>query len=177
MYGTNKLFNRFKMPYFELPDQIHINDIEFRCERDFIEFYLRNDWIQRMLGIKCRTSNGLFPDLKAEIYDHTRQKIRVEAELWAENYTMHDHEFAGCDLILSFFRQPNTKMVRGCPVWSFYKGSKNANTFDLCLFEDINYNFSTHHIEDGPNEPLPNSINHHIIQTQYPDDKDFVGFY
>lgn len=137
MFGTNPQYRHFEISEFNFPQYIYLKDIEFKNERHFIEFLLRNEWIQRRIGIRMQTSNGLFPDVKGEVFDGTGLPIKVEVEYWAENYKSHGHPFGGCDLILSLFRQPNTKIVRGVPVWSFYVGKKSNTKMKYCLTEDI----------------------------------------
>ncbi len=113
----------------------------FKSERHFLEFLIRNDWIQRRIGIKASlVVNGLFPDIKGEIYDGIGGKIRVEVEYKAENYSNHKHPWGGCDLILSFIRNSGTRIIRGCPVWSFYY--KKKDTLVYCLEDDIGFNFN-----------------------------------
>lgn len=137
-----------KVKPFEFPKKLDRWKNPIIDERCFIEFLLRNDWVQRKIGIKMKSSNGLFPDVKGEIYDEEGGPIRVEIEYWAENYKKHRHPFGGCDLIISFFRKPNTRVVGGCPVWSFYTGGLNSRDMKYCLLDDINFNFY-HNDEDG----------------------------
>lgn len=137
MLGDNPKYESYKVPEFDFPLRISQKDVEFKNERHFIEFLLRNEWVQRRLGIKMDISNGLFPDIKGEIFDGSGTPIRVEVEYWAENYKAHNHPFGGCNLILSFFRQPNTRVVRGVPVWSFYVGKKSSSIMRFCLNDDI----------------------------------------
>lgn len=144
MYGTNPKFTRFKCDSFDIPSGLYLSECEIRNERHFLEFLLRNDWIQRQLGIKMDGSNGFFPDIKGEIYDGTGDKINVEVEYRAENYITHGHLFRGCDLILSFIRNPNTHIIKGIPVWSFYKAEPNERYIEECLWEDMNFDFDAY---------------------------------
>lgn len=143
MIGTAKRFTRFKTDEFKLPVTLNLKDCEIRNERHFIEFLLRNDWIQRQLGIKMGDSNGFFPDIKGEIYGGTGDKISVEVEYSAENYSLHGHAFKGCDLILSFLRRPNVRFIKGIPVWSFYECYGNDKFVSLCLYDDVKFDFSS----------------------------------
>lgn len=144
MIGKDPRFSPLKVKPFNLPRQIDKWDLELQNERHFIEFLLRNEWVQRMTGIKMSGSNGLFPDVKGELFDEFKTKIDVEVEYWAENYKEHGHRFGGCHLILSLFRKPTTRIIRGVPVWSFYTGQKSSRFFKYCLKDDINYNFDSH---------------------------------
>lgn len=113
-----------------------------------MEFLLRNDWIQRLLGIKMKESDGFFPDIFGEIYDDSNKKIDVELEYRAEHYAKHGHAFGGCHLILSFIKYPEVRFVKGVPVWSFYEGHRNDQYLDLCLFENINFDFSNYNPDE-----------------------------
>lgn len=144
MIGYGEKYRYVECEPFKLPHQVLIAECQIRNERHFIEFLLRNDWIQRRVGIRMPSSNGFFPDIKGEIYDGTGDPIKVEVEFWAENYKLHGHEFKGCDLILSFFRSPETRFVKGVPVWSFYECYKNDKWGLFCLDSDIRYNFDEH---------------------------------
>lgn len=141
MLGEGKKFVSLETERFELPDSVYTPDLQFKNERHFIEFLIRNDWIQRQVGIKMFPSTGFFPDIHGEIYDYSGDKIKVEIEFRAENYILHGHPFGGCDLILSFVRNLNTRIIRGVPVWSFYKGDLKDKFWDLCLPDDINTDF------------------------------------
>jgi hypothetical protein len=81
MFGKSPVFANLQVAPFVFPDTIYIEDLELRTERQLVEFLLRNDWVQRLVGIKMDNSNGLFPDIKGEIYDGSGDKIYVEAEL------------------------------------------------------------------------------------------------
>lgn len=153
MIGKGEKFRHFECDPFDLPKQIEVANCEFRNERHFIEFLVRNDWIQRKLGLRMpRVTNGFFPDLRSFVLAdrcHPEEiPISVEVELWAENYRMHGHEYRGCDLILSFFRSPETRFVKGVPVWSFYECFRNDKWGLLSLYGDIKYDFSEHIDED-----------------------------
>lgn len=141
MFGISQKYSRFKVKPFAFPKKLDIWKSEIRNERDFIEFLLRNEWIQHQIGIRMKSSNGLFPDIKGHIFSGNQEPINVEVEYWAENYKQHEHPFAGCDLILSFLRLPKTKVVKGCPVWSFYSGAQKSRVFSYCLRDDIGYDF------------------------------------
>lgn len=148
MIGLNHRFLRYQVEPFEFPELLNINYLEIRNERHFIEFFLRNQWVQRMVGVQCNESNGYFPDLKAHIYGDSTTKINVEMEYWAQNYKAHKHPYGGCDLIISFLRLQDTRFIAGVPVWSFYKGKRNGEIFEFCLFDDMNYDFGSHHLKD-----------------------------
>lgn len=149
---------------FPLPKQILIADSQIRNERHFIEFLLRNDWIQRRLGIFMPSTNGFFPDIKGEIYDGSGDKIRVEVEYRAENYAHHGHAYAGCDLILSFIKSPEVVFVKGVPVWSFYEGYKNDRWGILCLDSDIKRDFSEY---KDPDEMTPIERRMYLLGGSY----------
>lgn len=142
MIGKDSKYSWLKVQAFEFPKRIDKWELEIKDERHFIEFLLRNLWVQKRIGIKFDKSNGLFPDVKGEIFDGSGDKINVEVEYWAENYKSHGHKFGGCDLILSFFRKPQTRIVRGVPVWSFYVGEETSRNFKFSLLDDINFDFS-----------------------------------
>lgn len=144
MFGKGLKFKHFESDPFELPAQILFSECQIRNERHFIEFLLRNDWMQRRLGIKMNGSNGFFPDIKGEIYDGTGDLIKVEVEYRAENYIAHGHAFRGCDLILSFVKSPDIVFIKGIPVWSFYEAYKNDRWGLFCLNSDMRYDFSNH---------------------------------
>lgn len=142
MIGTAKRYAWLAAPRLSFPHRIKASEIGIDNEREFIEFLLRNDWLQRRLGIKMTGSNGLFPDIIGEIYDELGGKIRVEVEYHAENYQRHGHAFKGCDLIISLTRGEEVRFVKGVPVWSFY--IRDGDELVFCLDDDINYNFDTH---------------------------------
>jgi hypothetical protein len=149
MIGKNDKYLGFECDPFELPRQLEVAACQLKNERHFIEFLVRNDWIQRRMGLRMpKVTNGFFPDLKSLIRatkdDPKEVPINVEVEFWAENYRMHGHAFRGCDLILSFFRTPDTRFVKGVPVWSFYECYRNDKWGMLCLDRDIRYDFSEH---------------------------------
>lgn len=149
MIGKNPKFNRFECDPFELPKQLLLSDCRLKNERDFIEFLVRNEWIQRRIGLRMpRVTNGFFPDLKCVILpdsEHPKEEpISVEVEFWAENYSSHGHPFKGCDLIISFFRTPDTVFVKGVPVWSFYECYRNDKWGIFTLDSDIRYDFKNH---------------------------------
>lgn len=157
MIGKNRKYEALKVKDFDFPKRLDKWDCQLKNERHFLEFLIRNDWVQKKIGIKIAHSNGLFPDVKGEIYDGTGDRILVEVEFWAENYKRHGHRFGGCDLILSFFRKPDTRIIRGIPVWSFYTGSTKSRMFTFCLMDDILFDFGKNnkkHIDDWINEDL-----------------------
>lgn len=143
MIGKDFKFKRFETEPFTLPNGVYLPDCELRNERHFIEFLLRNDWIQRQLGVKMDSSDGFFPDIKGEIYDYSGDKIRVEVEYRAENYVKHGHLFRGCDLIISFIRGHNIRFIKGIPVWSFYEGGYSDKYVTLCLNDDMDFDFNS----------------------------------
>jgi hypothetical protein len=67
MIGTSTRFTRFGTEPFDLPRLIDLKCCELKNERHFIEFLLRNDWIQRQLGIKMFGSDGFFHDIIGEM--------------------------------------------------------------------------------------------------------------
>lgn len=144
MFGTSEKYKSLQVPEFEFPTRIDIRDVELKSETHFIEFLLRNEWIQRKLGIRMRYSNGLFPDVTGDVFDGTGLPIKVEVEYWAENYKIHGHPFGGCHLIISLFRKPKTRVIKGVPVWSFYVWDKVSRNMRFCLYEDVSYNFIAH---------------------------------
>jgi len=144
--GKSPFYAFLKKDRFEFPEVIKLNDIEITNERRFLEFLLRNDWIQRDLGIRMNSSNGLFPDIKGEIYDDPETKIRVEVEYYAETFGLHKHNPRGCHLILSFIRKPCTRVYKTVPVWSFYKQINDELHF--CLYDDIDFDFDKYNPED-----------------------------
>lgn len=125
------------------PERIKANQLGINSEREFIEFLLRNDWVQRRLGVKMFGSNGMFPDIIGEIYDEEGGKIRVEVEHYAEHYIAHGHAFKGCDLVISLIRCQETRFAKGVPVWSFYY--KDYDELVFCLDDDILYDFDAIH--------------------------------
>lgn len=146
MIGTAKRYAWLAAPRLSFPHRIKASEIGIDTEREFIEFLIRNDWVQRRLGIKMTGSNGLFPDIFGEIYDNEGGTIAVEIEYHAESYRIHGHSFKGCDLIISLTRGEEVRFVKGVPVWSFYY--RDGDELVFCLDDDINYDFSKHG-EDG----------------------------
>jgi hypothetical protein len=144
MYGIGQRYAGYAVEPFKLPETLDLKDCQIRNETHFMEFLIRNDWIQRLVGIKMSPSNGFFPDLCAEIYDESGEKIRVEAEYRAENYAAHGHSYRGCDLILSFIRKPEVRFIKGIPVWSFYEQINQTYPCELSLYDDIAYDFYNH---------------------------------
>ena len=134
-------YEYLKTEIFDFPQELNESEKDILNERMFMEFILKNDWVQRMIGIKFKIKPGFFPDLIGEIYDDKGGAITVEIEYQAENYNRHHHLWGGCDLILSFIRNKDTNCVRGVPVWSFYKkGNKGSNKLFYCLDDDIRKN-------------------------------------
>lgn len=148
MFGKGVKYSVFECERFDLPNRVLLSECQITNERHFIEFLIRNDWVQRMVGIKMPTTNGLFPDIKGEIYDGSGDRIQVEVEYRAENYVSHGHSYRGCDLILSFLKSPEVRMIKGIPVWSFYEAYKSDKWGVLTLFSDIKYDFADHFDED-----------------------------
>lgn len=142
MIGTEARHKWLETSRFNFPHKIKVSEIGMHTEREFIEFLLRNDWVQRRVGIKMESSNGLFPDIVGEIYDEIGGKITVEVEYRAENYIQHGHAFKGCNLVISLIRSEETRFVKGVPVWSFYY--KDGQDLIFCLDDDINYDFDNH---------------------------------
>jgi hypothetical protein len=48
-------------------------------------------------------------------------------------------------LVVSFFRTPESRFVKGVPIWSFYNGYKDDFIFENCLYDDMHYDFANHH--------------------------------
>lgn len=120
MIGTSEKYRWLETSRLNFPHRIKAREIGIDTEREFIEFLLRNDWVQRRLGIKM--------------------------EYHAENYRHHGHAFKGCDLIISLIRSEETRFVKGVPVWSFYYRDEDELIF--CLDDDINYDFNKHGEDD-----------------------------
>lgn len=141
MYGIGEKYQHLEFEPFEFPETINLNEARwFKNEREFLEFLIRNQWIQRRVGFSIPQSNGLFPDVHGIIFDKDQTKIRVEVEYRAENYGRHGHPFGKADLILSFIRGTKKKIIRGCPVWSFYT-QVGGKQLQYCLDKDINFDF------------------------------------
>lgn len=141
MIGNKKKYEYMEYEPFVFPDELTFDCFGLpKNEREFLEFLIRNDWVQRMVGIKMFPTNGFFPDIKGFIYDGTDFPIMVEVEYKAENYSRHFHPFGGANLILSYIRYSKSRIIRGCPVWSFYKIENKKLIY--CLDEDINFNFN-----------------------------------
>lgn len=168
MIGNGIKYSFLQRKPFNFPEKISRIDNEIINERHFLEFLLRNDWVQRKIGIKMAESNGLFPDIKGEIYDRYGGLIRIEVEFWAENYKLHKHGYKACDLILSYFRTPEVNFVQGIPVWSFYKGYKEDDIYQFCLNEDISKNF---------NEMEEEGVYYSIDKVNFPMKNDFKDQY
>lgn len=160
MFGQNLQYGYLDNIDIQFPHFLNKNERLFLNEREFIEFLLRNDYIQRKIGIKMDgSSNGLFPDIKGEIYDGSGIKIRVEVEYKAINYVIHKHPYRGCDLILSFIRQVGQRFLKGCPIWSFYVDRGESDRYlEYTLNDDINHDF------DKPDELYMESEGKFIIQ-------------
>jgi len=134
MIGISHTYDNCKVDYFEFPLELlnSTASLLFSNEREFIEFLLRNDWIQRKLGFKLpTTSNGRFPDITAHTYDQYKTKIEVEVEYKAEHFIIHKHNTVYCDLILSFIRSNKNTNISGIPIWSFYKRIKDKLIYTL----------------------------------------------
>jgi hypothetical protein len=149
-FGISPKYDWLKTPILEFPTTVTYGDVGIYNERHFVEFLMRNDWIQRRIGIKINSCNGLFPDLKGEIYDGSGDPIMVEAEYLAHNYQEHKHYLScnKCDLILSFIRKSHVRTITGVPIWSFYKSESNSDELTFCLYDDIAYDFGSHHLRD-----------------------------
>lgn len=147
-FGKNPKYGNYEVPFFEFPETILFKDCQIKNERHFIEFLLINEWVQHQVGVKMGSSNGFFPDIKGHIFNDPDTSIRVEVEYRAENYILHGHSFRGCDMILSFVRNPDTRIIKGIPVISFYEARKNDRCGILCLLDDMQYDFDNHVDED-----------------------------
>lgn len=143
-FGTSPKYGNYAVPYFEFPEQISFLECEIKNERHFIEFLLRNEWVQHQVGIKMFDSNGFFPDIKGHIFNDPTTPIKVEVEYRAENYIAHGHSFRGCDMILSFVRNPEIRIIKGIPVVSFYSAYKSDKFGELCLWDDVVYDYDNH---------------------------------
>lgn len=131
MIGKNKKYEWVVSKEFEFKEFLDFDKVQIVNERQFIEFLLRNEWVQRKIGIEMKESDGLFPDIQGIIFDEERTPIDVEVEYHAQNYKLHRHPYGKCDLILSFKRKPDERIVSGVPVWSFYKEKHDGLHFTL----------------------------------------------
>lgn len=166
MYGIGEHYTYLELEPFEFPQKISLSDDRwFKNEREFLEFLIRNEWMQRRLGFSIPPSNGLFPDVRGTIFDKDQIKIRVEVEYRAENYGLHGHPFGKADLVLSFIRRPHKKIIRGCPIWSFYVQTGNGK-LEYCLDRDINFDFLKYNSDEREDEIQPDDYEEVVNQVE-----------
>lgn len=102
----------------------------------FKEFLLKNEWIQRMIGIKfCGSKNGQF--LMSEIFDGSGDRIKVAVLFDAKDFSKYYDTFGQFHLILSLYRLPKNTTLYGTKVWSFYVGSNLSRIYRLCIMDDM----------------------------------------
>jgi len=134
----------------------NFGNLYFRNESDFENWFEKN---YVLFGIKGLLKiDRMFPDVIAETYDG--MIIRIELEYSAINFVAHEHDPAGCDLIVSYVKPFNTKTILGVPVISIFNAKglrRGMTTHDLASMELTNYFQS---LQLSMNERLSNFINH-----------------
>lgn len=129
------------MNEFIFNDSLCVFDKHFKNETEFIEFLIRNDWIQEKIGITMPPTSGYYPDIYGT-NRKTKSEVLVEVEYWAHRYrSKHSQDYRKSDFIVSYFRLPNNRFICNVPVISFYKGREKDMFLQYCLDEDLSTNF------------------------------------
>ena len=119
------------MQNIQLQKSYGIDELPVKNRTSFIRLLMDDEQTMRRLGIK--KVKKVLNFYKAEIL-HYNDEIKINFEFSTEDYAQKKFNFGNLDLLVTFVRD-DFQIVRGVPVWSFYR--KVGQMYIATLDEDI----------------------------------------
>lgn len=141
MNNGGYLFKPYLTNPFEFPEKVNRFECDLRDKTDFVDFIVNNEWVQRRIGMTIKRKRRGDDEVRAVILGEEKIPINVCIEFRAAGFNFKQNKFGQHDLLLSFYRNPDTRIIRGVPNWSFYVGSTKSEYYSLCLMDDVLFDF------------------------------------
>ena len=124
-----------KMQISKLKKSYGMDELPVNSRQEFIKFLMDDAHNIRQLGLQ--NPKKVLNFYQAEILK-CKTKIKINFEFDSKSYAEKKLCFGNVDLIVTFLRD-QWQIVRGVPVWSFYR--KNGSKATWTLDEDIKTDF------------------------------------
>ena len=123
------------MQISQLKKSYGIDELPIKNRQEFIKFLMNDAHIRRKIGLEKFKKVLNFYRAKILYYN---DEIKLHVEFSASDYAKKNMRFGNVDLLITFVRN-DLQIVKGVPIWSFYR--KINNRYVLTINEDIKTDF------------------------------------
>ena len=123
------------MQISQLKKSYGIDELPIKNRQEFIKFLMNDAHIRRQIGLEKFKKVLNFYRAKILYYN---DEIKLHVEFSASDYAKKNMRFGNVDLLITFVRN-DLQIVKGVPIWSFYR--KINNRYVLTINEDIKTDF------------------------------------